>query len=44
VKDVDTIYVLEQGRIVESGAHAELMRRGGVYARLFELQAKNYRA
>jgi ATP-binding cassette subfamily B protein len=44
VKDVDTIYVLEQGRIAESGAHAELMRRGGVYARLFELQAKNYRA
>jgi ATP-binding cassette subfamily B protein len=43
VKDVDTIYVLEQGRIAESGAHAELMRRGGVYARLFELQAKNYR-
>jgi ATP-binding cassette, subfamily B, bacterial len=44
VKDVDTIYVLEQGRIAEAGAHAELMRRGGVYARLFELQAKNYRA
>ena len=37
-------HVLEQGRIAESGAHAELMRRGGVYARLFELQAKNYRA
>ena len=44
VKDVDTIYVMEQGRVAELGAHAELMRRGGLYARLFELQAKNYRA
>jgi ATP-binding cassette subfamily B protein len=44
VKDVDTIYVMEQGRVAESGAHAELIRRGGLYARLFELQAKNYRA
>ncbi len=32
------ILVLEQGRIVEQGSHAELMRRNGVYARIFELQ------
>jgi ATP-binding cassette subfamily B protein len=44
VKDVDTIYVMEQGRVAEAGAHADLVRRGGLYARLFELQAKNYRA
>jgi ABC-type multidrug transport system fused ATPase/permease subunit len=29
---------LEQGRIVERGTHAELLRRQGVYARLFDLQ------
>jgi ATP-binding cassette subfamily B protein len=32
------ILVLEQGRIVEQGTHADLMRRNGVYARIFELQ------
>jgi len=40
---VDRIYVLEGGRVVESGPHAELLRRGGVYARLFEAQAQFYR-
>jgi ATP-binding cassette subfamily B protein len=34
----DEILVLDQGRIVEQGTHAELMRRNGVYARIFELQ------
>ena len=32
------ILVLEQGRIVEQGTHADLLRKGGVYARIFELQ------
>ena len=32
------ILVLEQGRIVERGSHADLMSRNGVYARIFELQ------
>jgi ATP-binding cassette, subfamily B, bacterial MsbA len=33
----DLIVVLEQGRIVETGRHDELVRRGGVYQKLYEL-------
>ncbi len=43
VRMVDHIFVLRDGRIVESGAHDELIHRGGAYAELFELQAKHYR-
>lgn len=43
VKMVDSIYVLENGRIIESGTHDELLYRGGKYASLFERQAQNYR-
>jgi ABC-type multidrug transport system fused ATPase/permease subunit len=32
------IVVLDQGRIVETGKHAELVRRGGIYQKLYELQ------
>ncbi|MFH9268734.1 ABC transporter ATP-binding protein [Streptomyces sp. NPDC017546] len=42
VRDADMIVVLEDGRIVERGPHADLMRRSGVYARLFTLQASGY--
>jgi ATP-binding cassette, subfamily B, bacterial len=43
VRAVDCIHVLGQGRIIESGDHDSLMRRGGRYAEMFELQARNYR-
>lgn len=42
VKMVDRIFVLENGRIVETGAHEELLKLGGTYARLFAIQAKYY--
>ena len=43
VKMVDRIYVLENGRIVESGTHDDLVDQSGRYARLFEMQAQKYR-
>lgn len=43
VRMADRILVLEGGRITEQGPHDELMRYGGRYAEMFELQAANYR-
>lgn len=38
VRDADKIVVLDQGRIVEVGSHAELLSRQGIYQRLHSLQ------
>ena len=38
VRNADIIAVMEEGRVVELGSHAELLGRGGLYARLAELQ------
>ncbi|MEK9722901.1 MAG: lipid A export permease/ATP-binding protein MsbA [Rhodospirillaceae bacterium] len=38
VTHADTIFVIDAGRLVEHGAHAELLARGGAYKRLYDLQ------
>ncbi|MCX5168869.1 ABC transporter ATP-binding protein/permease [Streptomyces antibioticus] len=38
IRDADTILVMENGSIVEQGAHGELLAAGGAYARLYQAQ------
>ncbi len=44
VRHADRICVLEQGRVVELGTHAELMALGGRYRTMFDLQAQRFGA
>ncbi|MBM7060623.1 ABC transporter ATP-binding protein [Pseudomonas sp. UL073] len=39
---MDRLVVLDQGRIVESGSHAQLLARGGLYARLWQHQTGGF--
>ena len=41
--NADRIFVMEKGRIIESGSHDELMKKNGTYAYMFNLQAEKYR-
>lgn len=43
VRMADRIVVFEDGGVAEEGTHAELLARGGTYARMFALQAEGYR-
>jgi ATP-binding cassette subfamily B multidrug efflux pump len=39
---MDRLVVLDKGRIVESGTHAQLLAHGGLYARLWERQTGGF--
>lgn len=38
IRNVDRIFVLKQGQLLESGSHEELLEQGGLYASLYKLQ------
>jgi ATP-binding cassette subfamily B protein len=40
VRMADLIVVLQDGRVLESGSHPDLIRHGGLYAELFAMQAR----
>ena len=41
IEHADRVVAMEQGRVVEQGTHAELLARGGLYARLHAMQFRN---
>ena len=43
VKRADRILVIESGKLEEQGSHAELMKKDGLYAKLFRIQSESYK-
>jgi len=43
VRNADTIFVINKGKLIEEGSHQMLMRQNGYYAKAFNLQAKGYK-
>jgi ATP-binding cassette subfamily B protein len=41
VKMADQILVLQDGRIVERGSHQQLLRRGGLYRQIYDLELRD---
>jgi ABC-type multidrug transport system fused ATPase/permease subunit len=39
---MDRLVIMDQGRIVEQGTHADLLRRGGLYAELWKRQSGGF--
>ena len=42
-RNVDRIYVIEDGKVAEEGSHEELLANNGLYAQMWEIQASGYR-
>ena len=42
IENADMILVINHGRIIEKGSHQELLDRNGAYARLYQMQFKEY--
>ncbi len=42
IRNADCIYVMDRGKLVESGRHADLLDRNGIYAELWRLQTGDY--
>jgi len=43
VKIAHKIYVIDQGKIIESGSHEQLLKKNDAYAKLYKIQAKGYK-
>ncbi|MCA9382058.1 ABC transporter ATP-binding protein, partial [Candidatus Dojkabacteria bacterium] len=42
VRNADRILAMENGKIIENGTHEELMKKNGLYAKMFTIQAESY--